>query len=87
MGVTWSAQRVPTAVNLCFLDLEPLLFCSSSSSIDHVKSKLLDSLSGEGDAEPTALSWLKVRRYAEVTEQEELLSVLSIYGYPLAISY
>jgi hypothetical protein len=23
-GVTWSAQRVPTAVNLCFLDLEPL---------------------------------------------------------------
>ena len=24
--VTWSAQRVPTAVNLCFLDLEPLLF-------------------------------------------------------------
>jgi len=32
--VTWSAQRVPTAVNLCFLDLEPLLFHSSSSSID-----------------------------------------------------
>jgi hypothetical protein len=30
----WSAQRVPTAVNLCFLDLKPLLFCSSSSSID-----------------------------------------------------
>jgi len=25
-GVTWSGQRVPTAVNLCFLDLEPLLF-------------------------------------------------------------
>ena len=25
-GVTWSAQWVPTAVNLCFLDLEPLLF-------------------------------------------------------------
>ena len=25
-GVTWSAQRVPTAVNLCFLDVEPLLF-------------------------------------------------------------
>ena len=25
-GVTWSAQRIPTAVNLCFLDLEPLLF-------------------------------------------------------------
>ena len=33
-GVTWSAQRVPTAVNLCFLDLEPLLCYSSSSSID-----------------------------------------------------
>ena len=25
-SVTWSAQRVPTAVNLCFLDLEPLFF-------------------------------------------------------------
>ena len=25
-GVTWLAQRVPTAVNLCFLNLEPLLF-------------------------------------------------------------
>ena len=25
-GVAWSAQRVPTAVKLCFLDLEPLLF-------------------------------------------------------------
>ena len=34
MGVTWSAQRVHTAVNLCFLDLEPLLFYSSSSSVD-----------------------------------------------------
>ena len=34
-GVMWSAQRVPTAVNLCFLDLEPLLFFySSSSSVD-----------------------------------------------------
>jgi len=34
------------------------------------------------DSEPTALGWPKVRRYAEVTEQEELLS---IYGYRLAI--
>jgi len=25
-GVTWLTQRVPTAVNLCFLNLEPLLF-------------------------------------------------------------
>ena len=33
-GVAWSAQRVPTAVKLCFLDLEPLHFYSSSSSID-----------------------------------------------------
>ena len=32
--VTWSAQRVPTAINLCFLDLEPLLIYSSSSSVD-----------------------------------------------------
>jgi len=31
--VTWLAQRVPTAVNLCFLNLEPLLFYSSSSSV------------------------------------------------------
>ena len=29
----WLAQRVPTAVNLCFLNLEPLPFYSSSSSI------------------------------------------------------
>ena len=32
-GVTWLAQRVPTAVNFCFLNLEPLLFYSSSSSV------------------------------------------------------
>src|SRR5215510_10155041 len=32
-GVTWSAQRVPTAVNL-FSRPEPLLFYSSSSSVD-----------------------------------------------------
>jgi hypothetical protein len=31
-GVAWSAQRIPTAVNLGFLDTEPLLFHSSSSS-------------------------------------------------------
>jgi hypothetical protein len=30
-GVSWSAQRIPTAVNLNFLDPEPLLFHSSSS--------------------------------------------------------
>ena len=33
-GVTWSAQRVPTAVNLCFLDRSRYFFYSSSSSID-----------------------------------------------------
>jgi hypothetical protein len=33
-GVTWSVQRVPTAVNLCFLDRSRYLFYSSSSSID-----------------------------------------------------
>jgi hypothetical protein len=31
-GVVWSAQRIPTAVNLGFLDPEPLLSRSSSSS-------------------------------------------------------
>jgi hypothetical protein len=31
-GVAWSAQRIPTVVNLRFLDREPLLFFSSSSS-------------------------------------------------------
>jgi hypothetical protein len=31
-GVAWSAQRIPTAVNLYFLNPEPLLFHSSSSS-------------------------------------------------------
>jgi hypothetical protein len=32
-GVAWSAQRISTAVNLDFLDPEPLLFHSSSSSV------------------------------------------------------
>jgi hypothetical protein len=32
-GVAWSAQRIPTAVKLCFLDPEPLLFHSCSSSV------------------------------------------------------
>jgi hypothetical protein len=32
-GVAWSAHRIPTAVNLHFLDPEPLLFHSSSSSV------------------------------------------------------
>jgi hypothetical protein len=31
-NVAWSAQRIPTAVNLVFLKPEPLLFHSSSSS-------------------------------------------------------
>jgi hypothetical protein len=31
-GVAWSAQRIPTAVNLDFLVPEPLLFHSGSSS-------------------------------------------------------
>jgi hypothetical protein len=31
--VAWSAQRIPTAVNLGFPDPEPLIFHSSSSSI------------------------------------------------------
>jgi hypothetical protein len=33
-GFTWSAQRVPTAVNLYFLDRSRYLFYSSSSSVD-----------------------------------------------------
>jgi hypothetical protein len=37
--------------------------------------------------EPTALGWLKVRRYAEVPEQDEHLYLLSTYGYRLAIGY
>jgi hypothetical protein len=32
-GVAWSAQRIPTAVNLSFLDPEPLIFHSTSSSV------------------------------------------------------
>jgi hypothetical protein len=32
-GVAWSAQRIPMVINLSFLDLEPLLFDSSSSSV------------------------------------------------------
>jgi hypothetical protein len=30
----WSAQRIPTAVNLCFLDRSRYFFYSSISSID-----------------------------------------------------
>jgi len=40
------------------------------------------------DTEPTALGWLKVRLYAEVPEQEELSSLLSMYmaiGWRLVI--
>jgi hypothetical protein len=33
VGVAWSGQRIPTAVNLSFLDPEPLLFHSSSFSV------------------------------------------------------
>jgi hypothetical protein len=32
-GVAWSAERIPTAVNLGFVNPEPLLFNSSSSSV------------------------------------------------------
>jgi hypothetical protein len=32
-GVTWLAQRIPTAVNIGFLDPEPLLFHSDSSTV------------------------------------------------------
>jgi hypothetical protein len=32
-GVAWSVQRVPTAVKLDYVDPEPLLFHSGSSSI------------------------------------------------------
>jgi hypothetical protein len=32
-SVAWSAQHIPTVVNLGFLDPEPLLFNSSSSSV------------------------------------------------------
>jgi hypothetical protein len=42
-GVVWSAQRIPTAVNLDFLDPEPLLFHSSSSSV--ILTRLSKSLS------------------------------------------
>jgi hypothetical protein len=39
------------------------------------------------DVESTALGWLKFRCHAEVPEQVELLSLLSVYGYRLAIGY
>jgi hypothetical protein len=32
-GIAWSVQRIPTAVNLDFLDPEPILFLSRSSSV------------------------------------------------------
>jgi hypothetical protein len=39
-GVVWSAQRIPTAVNLGFLDPKPLLF-HLSSWVDPVPDPLL----------------------------------------------
>ena len=33
-GVTWLAQRVPTAVNLCFVNLEPLFFIQVALQFD-----------------------------------------------------
>jgi hypothetical protein len=54
-GVTWSAQRIPTAINLCFLDLEPLLFIQvapqltsrgSRGWVDPVPNQLLLRKSG-----------------------------------------
>jgi hypothetical protein len=39
-------QRIPKAVNLDFLDPEPLLFHSSSSSVDPVPDPLLLRKSG-----------------------------------------
>ena len=52
-GVTWSAQRVLTAVNLCFLELEPLLFfiqvapqLTSRGWVDPVPDPLLLRKSG-----------------------------------------
>jgi hypothetical protein len=47
-GVAWSAQRIPTAVNLDFSTPEPLLFHSSSSSI------VLTRLSGPRSRPPTS---------------------------------
>jgi hypothetical protein len=43
-GVAWSAQHIPTAVNLGFLDPEPLLFNSSSSSVTRLSYPVPDPL-------------------------------------------
>jgi hypothetical protein len=37
MGVTWSAQRIPTAVNLCFLDRSRYFFIQVAT----VRSKIV----------------------------------------------
>jgi hypothetical protein len=47
-SVAWSAQWIPTAVNLDFLDPEPLLFHSSSSSV------ILTRLSGPSSRPTTS---------------------------------
>ena len=61
-GVAWSAQRVPTAVKLCFLDLEPLLFFySSSSSID---LRRLTRLSGAS----MNVNSILIKRLGEIVE-------------------
>jgi hypothetical protein len=40
-GVAWSEQQIPTAVNLGFLDPEPLLFLPSSSSDTKMQGKVM----------------------------------------------
>jgi hypothetical protein len=55
-GAEWSAQRIPTAIFLDFLDLEPLLFHSSSYSV------ILTRLSGPRSRPTTSQKiWYRTR--------------------------
>jgi hypothetical protein len=75
-------------IQLFFSQLNP--FCNLRSYIpcEYFDITFLSiSLSVGQSPEPIAVGWLKVRRYAAVPEQDERLSLLSIYGYRLAIGY
>jgi hypothetical protein len=81
--VAWSAQRIPAAVNLDFLDLEPLFFHSSSSSVvsrgwvDPVPDLLLLRKSGSAGNRTRDL-WICIQEIWHYNT--EAVIYLSIYG-------
>ena len=76
----WSL-KIKQSKRLFFLDY--LTLGDGTESLCWNAGNTLRTYAGE----PTVLGWLKVRCFAEVPELDEHLSLLSIYGYRLAIGY